>query len=135
MERFIKFFALLLLISYGHLTAQQIKPSVVIVKLKEGKSISDSKYFETKYNIKVKSFSRLFPYADRPKTKTDRFGHKLVDLSRFYELRLENAGNEKKLAEKISNDAAVEYAEPYYLPQPLYTPNDPKIPSQYALNA
>jgi len=118
-----------------HIEAQKILPKTIIIKLKSNKSVITEKYWAEKYNVEIISFKKKFSNIAPLQKERDRFGHKMIDLSLVYELKLKNAGNEQKLAFLISKDPIVEYAEPYYLPEIFYVPNDENISSQYALDA
>ena len=88
------------------------------------------KIFQT---IQTISIQKKFPEQQPPKEKYNKWGYPLVDLSLIYELKyLQNIPIEK-IIRALNASQVLEYAEPYYLPQLLYTPNDPGVSSQYAL--
>ncbi len=55
-------------------------------------------------------------------------------LNRVYEISFNNNMDVKLLCAKLSKYEGVEIAEPYYLSEAVYTPNDPTYPQQYALS-
>jgi serine protease len=123
---------ILTILSTSIFSQPKILPSTVIVKFNSKLKKSPQDFLSEKIKD-IKSVSQAFPNIKPPKEKYDKFGHKLVDLSKIYRVQLKSAGNEIKIAVKLSSYPEVEYAEPYYLPAPLYTPNDPRISSQYNL--
>jgi len=56
-------------------------------------------------------------------------------LSRIFIVRYDAPTDPYSIAKELSSDPAVEYAEPCYVLRPLYTPNDPRVASQWALSA
>ena len=123
---------ILTILSTNIFSQSKILPSTVIVKFNGNLKQSPQDFLSKKIKD-IKSVSQAFPNIKPPKKKYDKFGHKLVDLSKIYRIELKSTGNEIKVANKLSSLPEIEYAEPYYLPEPLYTPNDPKVPSQYNL--
>jgi len=76
---------------------------------------------------------KIFPGHQQPLQKFNQRGEPQIDLSLIYQLEI---GDKSRLEEAINALYAtglVEYAEPRYLPQLLYVPDDPMIPQQYNL--
>ncbi len=126
------FFLIFISLSYS----QEIMPQTIIFKAKNNKLKTRDweDYLQKHYQIKIKQIQKVFPYSKSPKQTIDKYGNKLVDISTIYKITIKEKGNEIKLANKISLDPNIIYSEPYYLPQPCYMPNDPKISFQYYLN-
>ncbi len=83
--------------------------------------------------IQVTSIKKKFPEQEPPREKFNKWGDPLVDLSLIYEIRYSQDIPIQKIINALMNTNTLEYAEPYYIPQLLYTPNDPAVSLQYAL--
>lgn len=57
-----------------------------------------------------------------------------VDLSRIYKLSVDSTSSVEQIVQELSQDPAVEYAEPNYIAQHDFTPNDPFFPVIPAAN-
>jgi len=57
-----------------------------------------------------------------------------IPLNKIAVLKYTSPMNPKFLAQKISKLKGIEWAEPYYLDELMYTPNDPDYSTQYALS-
>lgn len=76
---------------------------------------------------------RKFPGHDEPALSRDAYGRKLSDLSLIYEVTFDPLFSVEKACNLILRSGTVQYAEPLYIPQLLYNPNDPDTASQYYL--
>ena len=79
------------------------------------------------------SLHKLFPQKQQPLKQFDEHGDKLVDLSLIYEFLYTSDNKIEEVINSIISSGMVTYAQPHYIPQLLYTPNDPFIASQYYL--
>ncbi len=118
----------------------QYLPNTLILKVKEQYrdkcSLYDIKIPELQkifQSISVTSFVKKFPEQRPPREKYNKWGYPLVDLSLIYELKYSNNVPMDKIIKALLSTKIFEYAEPYYIPQLLYTPNDPGVSLQYAL--
>jgi serine protease len=76
---------------------------------------------------------RAFPQAQPPTERCNAIGQPMVDLSLTYELFFDPSLDVFEAANLLMRTGLFEYVEPHYVQQPLYTPNDPFVPSQYHL--
>ena len=100
------------------------RPDIVVVKYSNAKaSANRTAEFESLCHAKALRVNRMFAAQ-----KTDNAS---AELSRIY--LIEYKGNESPMviARKLSQIEGVEYAEPYWIPEPMGTPNDPSLGSQY----
>lgn len=108
---------------------------VVIVKLKP----DHRNYFDNLAggNLKVGSITlspkQMFPRKKALEAQTNAYGQPLVDLSLVYTMTLNSASNLEELLNNIYKIGVFEYAEPYFIPSLLHTPNDPFTGLQYHL--
>ena len=58
----------------------------------------------------------------------------MVDLSLIYQVQYTSDQPIEKVINSLLKSGVLEYAEPKYLPKPVFTPNDPSIGLQYHLN-
>ncbi len=134
---------LMLLISHLLFSQQNnsnILPNTLILKIKEQYRnqchqseiiIQDLQNIFQK--IQVTSIKKKFPNQQPPREKLNKWGYPLVDLSLIYEIKYSQNIPIQKIINALMNTNTLEYAEPYYIPQLLYTPNDPAVSLQYAL--
>ncbi len=122
----------------------RFKPSIeqgkVILKLKpEARSfcrynaIDDYRIQSIFKSIGVLSVIKKFPNHAAPIFNLESKGVKMVDLSLVYEVTLSNSIPIEKVLKLLNSNELVQYAEPKYIQQLLYQPNDPDTASQYYL--
>lgn len=85
-----------------------------------------------KYNIT--NIEPLFPNSKTPSRKTSMTGDSLVDLSRFFLITITDDSQKQSCINRFNKTSHIEYAEPRYIQQLLYTPNDPMNANQYYLD-
>lgn len=68
---------------------------------------------------------KKFPYASVPGQQRSKDGHRLVDLSLIYQLTYSAPFDVTKAINLLKSAGVLEYAEPHYIPELLYSPNDP----------
>jgi len=80
--------------------------------------------------------NKIYPLHQPPRTRYNPDGLALADLSLIYELTYTGDVMLEKVIRSISNFTITEYAQPHYLPKPLYIPNDNagNLASQYHLS-
>lgn len=100
----------------------------------EKNTINNFKINECLSSFGTYQLSKKFPLHESPISEKDRFGRNLTDLSSIYELKLNAGFDLKKAICNLMATGVIEYAEPHYTQQLLYTPNDPSAPVQYYLN-
>jgi len=66
--------------------------------------------------------------------KTVRKNHLSAHVSNIYKFEYEGDESPIVIAEKLMRNSNVEYAQPYWIPEILDFPDDPKLNSQYHLN-
>ncbi len=139
---FLSLLLLNLVISQEISKYNKVKPNTIILKIKEEyKDICGQKSIDNNVlnifltSINVKQINKKFPLHKSPKTKYNKYGNKLVDLSLIYEIEYENKHTKtNKIFNYLNSLNIIEYAEPHYIPQLLYRPNDPDTASQYYLD-
>ncbi len=120
------------LIGEGNSNKAKFLPGTVILKLKEeyrgkgekNKIVSDqlSNYFQ---QIHIDYIKKVFPNHHPPKQAFNTHGQKLVDLSLIYKLEYSSSYPVKKVISQLESTGLFEYAEPCYISEPFYIPNDP----------
>ncbi|MCB0397932.1 MAG: S8 family serine peptidase, partial [Flavobacteriales bacterium] len=81
--------------------------------------------------IGVQRSSKVFPDKFPESGASKKTPDKRVDLSLIYEVTWSASLSAENVCGQIMATGMVEYAEPRYLPQLLYTPNDPALGGQY----
>lgn len=116
----------IILLSFTLLNAQDGKfiPGMVIVKYSNEKAANNRESdFAYLCNTKAKRAARMFatPKHDKPS----------ADISRIYRIEYEGNASPAVVARKLAQSEDVEYAQPYWIPELLDAPNDPRLGSQY----
>lgn len=109
-------------------------PGTIIIKVKEAyrnlcepHRIAANNFEKIAQNIQLNNLEKMFPN----KAKADQKGH--IDLSLIYQLNYSSSTPLQQVIHQLMATKLLEYAEPYYLPQLTYTPNDPQLSQQYYL--
>lgn len=112
----------------------------VIVKVKpQFRSVCSSDkienpLFKSLYSsIQGKDLVKKFPHTKAPERLVNERGERLADLTLIYEFNYSASFSLEKVISKFLALQLFEYAEPHYLPQLCYTPNDPSLSTQYAI--
>lgn len=75
-----------------------------------------------------------YPHADRPSEKVNSLGQPLADLSLIYEVDYSGNADIENAVNLLLETGIAEYAEPSYIFQPFFDPDDPDTAGQYYLN-
>ncbi|KAA3644296.1 MAG: T9SS C-terminal target domain-containing protein [Bacteroidetes bacterium] len=124
-----------LVLNLHFLKAQDYLPNKIIFKIK-----SD---YANKCNLKSIDIPELNALYEEniqlrkkfPHLKTEKNLKKKIDLSTIYELSFSEGQNIFKEINRLKQLKFIEYAEPIYIQELIYTPNDSAVSSQYYLNA
>ena len=108
----------------------------IIVKVKpENRNLINTKIQElngANKNVTL-STEKMFPNKKPLEVYRNKMGQQLVDLSLIYTITLGSDDALEPIMDRLHKTGLFEYVEPYFMPQLLYTPNDPFISSQYYL--
>jgi len=128
-------------------TESDYMSKTIIIKIKEiyrnqcnEKGVNIDKLSKAFNSIGAYNIIKKFPGKESPKTKLNRYGEKMEDLSLIYELKYNTGFNIEKAINIMLASGVLEFAEPHYLAQLFYVPNDPYADtannsfSQYHLN-
>ncbi|MBK8550824.1 MAG: S8 family serine peptidase [Ignavibacteria bacterium] len=123
------------------LTENDYMPNTIIFKLKESNrnvarlnEIGNSRLNSALTDLGVSGVSKMFADAVKPVTDVSPGGEKYADLSLIYIIKYNSSKNIEDAVNEIYNTGEVEYAEPKYVHQVNFTPNDPSLGSQYYIN-
>jgi serine protease len=112
----------------------------IIIKVKsEFRSVCDiNKIDNNRFNQLYQSIggtglNKKFPAAKIPNKLVNERGESLADLSLIYEFTYSAPVSVEKIISKCVSLQLFEYAEPHYIQQLCYTPNDPSLSTQYAI--
>ncbi len=101
----------------------RVKPEYRSLCTEQGVSIPAlTKIFDL---INAQTVWKKFPGKKSPETDLNKYGEKMEDLSLIYELKYSNTIKIQDAANYLLSSGVLIYAEPHYLPQLLYVPNDP----------
>ncbi len=117
-----------------------VKPGVLVIKVKSqyknsctATGIQDARVSNALRMVQSSELSKKFPQAESPAASVNRHGKKTTDLSLMYQVSFSNAIPMHKAIATLMASGLLEYAEPLYIHNFDYTPNDPSIASQYYL--
>lgn len=109
-------------------------PNTIIFKIKETyrskcltTNIVATEFDKINALLQIKSIQKIFPSQQAPTKKNH------IDLSLIYQITYGNQTPINEAINIIKKTKIVEYAEPYYLPTPTFTPNDTLLAQQYYL--
>jgi serine protease len=115
-------------------------PNTVILKVKSqyasycsDNSITHPEIQKILTSLGIESVSKEHPNQTTPASTHNEMGIKLADLSLIYKFKYTNSEDSKLVGSKMMSSGFFEYAEPFYLHQVLFNPDDPEIASQYHL--
>jgi hypothetical protein len=122
------------------ITSSDYMPGRIIVKIKPGyrnncsrSSVAIASLNNVMLILKAESIEKKFPLHQPPSQERNTKGEKLADISLIYELKYNAAIPVEKAINILLQDEAVEYAEPEYVAQLFYTPNDTGLAPEYQL--
>ncbi len=96
--------------------------------------IAEYRIAEALRALNVVSVEKKFQREFTPSAAVNRFGRPAVDLSLVYRLQIDPASEVSDVIATLMNSGILVYAEPLYVHDLYYNPNDPQASSQYALN-
>lgn len=122
------------------LTEKDFIPNTVIFKLKErnrnvaGITAISSDALKSSLNELNAGLNKMFTDAVKPLQEFSADGEKMSDLSLIYIVKYSSSKTIEEAVNLIYNSGEVEYAQPKYIQQVSFTPNDPSLGSQYYIN-
>ncbi len=123
-----------------NITSDDYLPGEIIFKLKEEFRPSEKReqpadmFFQRILkNLKASETKKLFPKHTPPEKSLHASGQPYTDLSLIYSTFIPDDVSLEKAISNLYASGMVEYAQPRYLPELLYEPDDPFTGSQYYL--
>ncbi|MBK6536589.1 MAG: S8 family serine peptidase [Ignavibacteria bacterium] len=114
--------------------------NTVIFKLKErnrnvaGINAISNDALNSSLNELNAGLNKMFTDAVKPLQEFSAGGEKMSDLSLIYIVKYSSSKTIEEAVNLIYNSGEVEYAQPKYIQQVSFTPNDPSLGSQYYIN-
>ncbi len=124
------------------ITENDYMAKTIIIKVKPqfAQLCSNTKIEHTVFNTLATSLGAVnlhkkFPQDKTPTNEFNEAGQKYADLSLIYELNYTQNFHIEKAISKLFSSGILHYAEPHFIPQLAYNPNDPlaTTSSQYHL--
>lgn len=116
------------------LTAADYQPKTVVLKVKpafrnycSSESVSIPALQSILQDLGTITLRKIFPNHLPPVNTFNEFGFRYADLSLIYELNYSADVEILKVINTLIQSNYLEYAEPKFLPQLAYTPNDPQM--------
>lgn len=113
----------------------------IIVKVKDAflhhfknNDFSNPNFIFVANQIKITETQKKFPKIYKPRIKYNDQGQELVDLSSIYTINYSANIEEPRAAQLLYMTGMFEYATYQVVPDLMYTPDDPKVGSQYHLD-
>ncbi|MBK9403202.1 MAG: S8 family serine peptidase [Ignavibacteria bacterium] len=122
------------------LTEKDFMSNTVIFKLKErnrnvaGINAISNDALNSSLNELNAGLNKMFTDAVKPLQEFSAGGEKMSDLSLIYIVKYSSSKTIEEAVNLIYNSGEVEYAQPKYIQQVSFTPNDPSLGSQYYIN-
>ncbi|MCB9235766.1 MAG: S8 family serine peptidase [Bacteroidia bacterium] len=121
---------------------KDVVPGRVILKIKDShrNSCTNGQISIPELNQKMADWNgvttgKLFPNAQKPRESHNALRQPFVDLSLIYEFRFDTTFTVEQVVRELNQLGFIEYAEPRFIYQSFYAPNDPKLGDQYYLTA
>ena len=126
-------------IPVGQVEGTHYLPNRIIFKLKEGTENTLGSPRLLPYLQSIGAHTEpMFPQAEKPAHKTDRYGRKLADLTRIYEVSYTSNIPVKDVMAWLKRCGLMEYVQPKIIVQKFsedekinFVPNDPSLASQW----
>jgi serine protease len=125
--------ACLLLLPFLTMAQDAAVPGILIAKVNESSKseiLAESADWVAFNGLEVLSVRQMFPNAEDPKGRTDRFGNPFVDLSRTFRLHLSENTDLNEAIRLLMSTGLFEWVEHTTRSETFSTPNDPNLPSQ-----
>ncbi len=122
------------------LSEKDYMPNTVIFKLKErnrnvaGINAVNSDALNNSLSELNAGLIKMFTDAVKPSHDFSADGERMSDLSLIYIVKYNSSRSIEDAVNLIYNSGEVEYAQPKYIQQVSFTPNDPSLGSQYYIN-
>ncbi len=123
------------------ITSEDYLEGKIIFKVKEeishtikGDKIESGEFELALKKIEARYVRKMFPNHLPPSKSYHISGQPYSDLSRIFQTDLQDGNSLEKAINELYQTGLVEYAQPWYIPKPLYQPDDPFIESQYYLS-
>lgn len=123
------------------LNGEKIIKGEIIVKVREefitnfqNNDFSNTPFMFAANQLKIGETSKKFAKIFKPRIKYNNEGQALVDLSAIYTIKYLGDVEEPEAAQLLFMTGMFEYATYQVVPDLMYTPNDPKVGSQYHLD-
>jgi serine protease len=100
----------------------------------EERDISHPLFHAVFSEIGGNKLEKMFPFHKAPENKLNQFGEQMVDISLIYVVSFSPEHSLSLASHLLMTTGIFMYAEPYVIPELLYTPNDPLVANQYYLN-
>ncbi len=119
----------------------EYKPGKMIVKIKpayrnecNASEVRVGAFLQAMGKISATTLVKKFPHFKMPSQSEIKSNRKPVDMSLVYEIQFSPVVNIESAINSVIQSGVVLYAEPLYVHQLDYTPNDPQVGSQYHIN-
>ncbi|MCE3279438.1 MAG: Subtilisin-like serine protease [Bacteroidetes bacterium] len=96
--------------------------------------INEPRFIQLYSSVGGNGLKKKFPHEKAPERKVNAQGQAYADITLIYEFKFSVDVSLEKVINTFNNLGIFEYAEPHYVPHTCYTPNDPGIGMQYAVN-
>lgn len=123
-----------------HATADDYQQGLVYFKLKEQhralelNPLADSRLQSIYQAVGGTDVRKSFPNAKNPQGKRNAWGEPYEDISLIYVMHFSEQYQVSHVMHLLQKTGMVDYAQPRFFVQPLFTPNDPQHTQQYYLN-
>jgi serine protease len=95
--------------------------------------IIEYRFQQALHSLTQSSIQKKFTHSRRPANELNRYGKPAVDFTLVYQVSFDPSTDLQQAISTLMSSGILEYAEPLYIHQQFYNPNDPSTGNQYAL--
>ena len=120
-----------------NISEQSMQPGVVMIRLTESSRINATDHSTGIPAVEAIiqragaiSVSHAFPGHEKPRETKNEIGKPLTDISLIYKIRFPESADVIEIVNQLLSSPEVMYAEPAFIYETFFDPNDPDYPSQ-----
>ncbi|MCC6768851.1 MAG: S8 family peptidase [Bacteroidia bacterium] len=110
------------------------KVHIMLVENTEFDSVKSRQLENVLHGLGFLSIQKRFPTAVKPSKPYSPQGERMADISQLYTIKIKEDISPEQAVSRLEKLKWIQFAEPHFVPEPCYIPNDDSISAQYALS-